>query len=35
VGAAVRTYDDVSTPVGKRMNKRFGREGLFRCGTDF
>jgi len=35
VGAAVRTYEAASTPVGKRMNKRFGREGLFRCGTDF
>jgi hypothetical protein len=25
----------VVNPVQKRMNRRFGREGLFRCGSDF
>lgn len=35
VGAAVRTYNAVGKPLEKRINKRFAREGLFRCGTDF
>jgi hypothetical protein len=35
VVAAERQYRVVVNPVQKRMNRRFGREGLFRCGSDF
>jgi hypothetical protein len=33
--AADRQYRVATTPVQKRMNRRFAREGLFRCGSDF
>jgi hypothetical protein len=33
--AAERHYKAAARPVSKRLNQRFDRQGLFRCGSDF